>query len=152
MGFKVLPKVKLDKLDKRLFGTNIYVGYAEDETHHSGMSAAQIGALMSEGGTGPEGNPIPARPHIAQGLEEGQDSIRRAIKAYAGTIFGIGAKKNAADKIAEAARNAVVDYIYSGELEANAPYTIEKKGSDQPLVETGELVHLLEARVVKGGI
>ena len=146
MGFKVKGKVALNKLDRRLFNTDVYVGYASDEAHHSGMSAAELGRLMTEG----DGDLIPPRPHINEGLANSKHDIQAAIKRFAGGLFGIGAAPDAAERIGEVARQAVIDYVYSGELTPNAPFTIEKKGSDQPLVEQGELLHLLEARVVKG--
>ena len=148
MGFKFKSKIDYNRLNKSLFNTNIYVGYSEDETHYSGYSAAELGKLLSEG----DGYAIPPRPHINEGLEAGRSDIRHAIRKYGGGLFGLFPKENGIYKVAEAARQAVITYIQSGALEANARYTIEKKGSDTPLIDKGELVHLLEAIPVKGGL
>jgi hypothetical protein len=152
MGFKFVPKVDLNRLNRSLFDTRIYIGYSDEEVHKSGYTAAELGKMMSDGGTGPEGNEWPARPHLKEGLDAGQYEIKRAINDYGKSLFGIFPKKGAAQKIADVGRTAVEDYIQSGALEPNAPFTIAKKGSDVPLIDTGELTHLIDTKIVKGVI
>lgn len=146
MGFKVEPNLTLDHLNPKLFSTTIYIGYSDEEVHHSGMTAAALGKLMTEG----DGNLVPARPHVEPGLAEAKQELRSTIRHYAWRILTDRGADEAAQKIGNVAREAVIDYVYSGALPENAPFTIEKKGSDQPLVEQGELLHMLEAKIVKG--
>jgi hypothetical protein len=152
MGFKFVPKLDLKQLKKSLFNTTIYVGYSDTEEHYSGMTASELGKLMSYGGIGPEGNPIPARPHLEEGLEYGKEALRDAIRTFGASIFKPFGVKGGPEKIAEVARKSVIDYIRSGQLEPNAPFTVEKKGSNTPLIDQGALIHLLEAEIVKGGV
>jgi hypothetical protein len=148
MGFKFKPKIDLNKLNKELFNTRIYIGYDDSEIHHSGYSAPELARLLSEG----DGYMIPPRPHLEEGIEAGMADIKRAIRDYGKSLFGLFPKKDAAQKIANAGRQAVLDYVQSGALTPNAAFTIAKKGSDIPLIETGELLHMLETKIVKGGL
>jgi hypothetical protein len=43
------------------------------------------------------------------------------------------------------------DVILHGELEPNAPETIRKKGFDQPLIETSELLDAIGYQIVREG-
>lgn len=143
MGLSFKSKLHLNRLDTERFELTVAVGYS-DEEHHSGMTAAILAQKMEAGDAD-----TPARPHLKPGLEAGMVEIRAAMRTHLRDSFG-QFKTGWASGVAEAAREAVIDYVYSGALEPNAPYTIAKKGSDQPLVETGELLHLLEAVVLKG--
>lgn len=143
MGLTFRSKLHLNKLDSERFELTVAVGYS-DEEHHSGMSAAVLAQKMEAGD-----EHTPARPHLKPGLEAGMAEIRDAMRKHLRDAFG-HFQSGWASGVAEAAKEAVVDYVYSGELAPNAPYTIAKKESDQPLVETGELLHLLEANVLKG--
>jgi hypothetical protein len=145
MGLRFRFDVDIDSLNPKRFETDIVVGYPSDEEHHSGLPASNIARLLSEGT-----ETIPPRPHLQEGIEQGMPFIKEAVRQYARGFLGIfGNKKGDPQKIADAVRNSVLDYIYSGALEPNAPSTIARKGFDEPLIEEGELVHLLEARVLK---
>jgi len=142
MGLTFKSTVDFEALNNKKFNAKIAVGFS-NEQHHSGMPASELARKMEEG------NDItPPRPFLNPGLEYGLEDIRRAIGEGLRDAKG-RFKSGWANNIADAARTAVLEYIYSGELAPNAPFTIEKKQSDQPLVDTGELVHLLEAYVIK---
>jgi hypothetical protein len=143
MGLSFKSKLNLNKLDPERFELTVAVGYSSEE-HHSGMPVSELAARMEAGDAN-----TPARPHLKPGLEAGMVEIRAAMREHLRDAFG-HFKSGWASGVADAAREAVIDYVYSGALAPNAPYTVEKKGSDQPLVETGELLHLLEAVVLKG--
>jgi hypothetical protein len=145
LSFKFRSTVDVNKVSGALFNTTIAVGYS-DEMHWSGKPACVLAQELEEGNDN-----IPARPHLHEGLMYGRDEIRAAIREFASGIVGHRSAAGA-QKVADAARQAVIDYVYSGELEPNTAYTIAKKLSDQPLVQTGELLHLLEAVVIKGRI
>lgn len=145
MKFKFRSDVDPTRLDTKKLKTTVLVGYFADSDHYSGMNAAELGKKLSEGD---HDNGVPPRPHLYEGLDYGLDQLKPVIAKYYSDLF----KDHTYDPgiVAEAARQSVIDYIYSGNLAPNAPYTIQKKLSDQPLVDTGALIHLLEARVVKG--
>lgn len=147
MGFTLNNKLDLTKLDKSFFDMELYVGYSDTEVLQNGYTAAEMAEIQSKGNWGE----WPARPHLMEGLKDGEVAIRDAITAYGQSVLGGSASSKSAQGIADVMRKSVVDYVYSGQTEPNAPYTIEKKGSDTPLIETGELLHTLETVIVKGG-
>jgi hypothetical protein len=145
MGLRFKFDVDIDSLNAKRFETVVAVGYPSDAIHHSGESAANLAKLLTEGT-----DTIPPRPHLQEGLEHGMEDIKKAVKQYARGLFGVfGNKKGHPEIIAEVARKAVINYIYSGNLEPNAPSTVARKGFDQPLVDEHDLIQMLEGRIIK---
>ena len=138
------------KITQGLSDDTLYVGYSEQQQHSSGFTMAQLGAMMSEGFIH-HGENIPPRPHLEEGLGEAKELLKVAIKKY------LRAKKRTQEpdtnNLVTIAKDAVSQYVYSGALRGiapNAPSTIQKKGHDLPLVDTGELVDQgLKAFVVR---
>lgn len=72
------------------------------------------------------------------------------IKYVRGKAFGTGdSPKNAMQKIAEAMKDAQIIVIQTHDFRKkhNSPKTIELKGQDYPLVDTGDMIHHIKAWV-----
>ena len=140
MGFSMKANLHIDSVEGSRNTIKVVVGYP-DEMHRSGRSVADLAELLSEGDAN-----IPARPHLEEGLVFGTARIKRALTKY------LKAKKGRRDpdQIGEAMLSSVKAYIFSSNLERNAPSTIRKKGSEQPLVEVGDLVSSLTFKVLRG--
>jgi hypothetical protein len=117
-------------------GDEIFIG------HPSGVmlgkvETAQLAEWLHDG-TGR----IPARPYLLQGLRAHMSEIRKAMKLYLEekaknpNIVPIRVAVTAVGAVQEFVRS---DY-YKGMI-PNAPSTIERKGSDTPLIDTGALVN-----------
>ena len=97
---------------------------------------------------------IPARPFLEEALKQNTGKLRKAIKDEVEKIKD--GKKANWNKIGTMARGAVIDLISSDYFKQRVPNskkTIEHKGSDRPLIDSGAMkestVFLVNG--VKGG-
>lgn len=131
-------KRELDKLRGNKYAT---VGIHEDAgTHEGGISNAQLGALLNYGDETNTlfGNPapIPARPWLLPGVESATQDIVDTIAS--GIESGLP-NNQIMEQVGAFAAGATQQYITDLRDPPNAPYTIEKKGSDNPLIDSGVL-------------
>lgn len=124
------------ELKKFRGGKYALVGIHEDAGLVEGeqMTEAELGALQHFGTDGPP--KIPARPWLDTGVASGrQDYI-----AYIADQVSSGATM---DQVVEGvgilAAGATQQFITDLKTPPNAPYTIAKKGSDNPLIDTGRM-------------
>ena len=141
MGFSMKSNLNLDDVEGSRFTVKVVVGYSDSDMHRSGLSMSELAAIMTYGTY-----TIPARPHLEEGLFYGQTAIRAAMKRY----LSENRRRRNPSELGETMVEAVKDYVYSGELEPNAPSTVRKKKSAQPLVEMGDLLRHLTYIVVRG--
>lgn len=89
------------------------------------------------GVTGPHKINIPARPWLVPGAESGR---KEQIEAFVETFVKTGGNSEAALEAAAAtAVGNVQQYMTDLKDPANSPVTIAKKGSSNPLIDTGSL-------------
>jgi hypothetical protein len=93
---------------------------------------------------------MPPRPHLEEGIKSNLVGTAKGAGEYFSSIIEGTTRKSAAQKLADLGRKSVDTYARSDAIAENARYTIEKKGSDQPLIERGELLHMLETKVQEG--
>lgn len=137
---------------QRLRRSEVYVGIPADATLRKDDQINNA-SLMYIHTHGSPLNNIPARPVVEPGIMAAKDLIvpelGRAARALISSVdWGTG-KGNAApdadaaekhlNRAGMIAANAVKRYFTEGDLEPNAPSTIREKGSDRPLIDTGEL-------------
>lgn len=140
MGLSFRAGFNRDWFDPAKNTVRVAVGYSS-KPHYSGMSTAELAEKLTFGT-----DKIPARPHIEEGLEEGEYYIQDVIASY----LRKHPSRRDASEIGEAMVNAIRAYIFSGALAPNAERTIKKKHSDQPLIDTGDLIDDLEYEVLRG--
>jgi len=138
---------KFKKSLRRMGGLEVVVGIP-GEIDFSRPTTAAIGAVHEFGST--DGT-IPERSFIRSTFDQNerkydralQKEITRAIKTRSGSegaLFVVG----------EQARADVINRIVSREIKQDLkPATIARKGSDTALVDTGNLVGSIEAKVRK---
>ena len=138
---------------KYFLETEVVVGITEDSNVARDHGFTNAGLLyMHEQGV-PSHN-IPARPvlkpAIAQEDVKEQIEIMMRDAAVEALVHG---DRDKAEKCFEKAgmlgRDACKNYITGGNLAANAPSTIAKKGSSTPLVDTGSLLGSISYAVRK---
>lgn len=128
-----LNKIRGDKF--------VTVGIHEDAGQHEGdISNAQLGALLNYGN---ETNtlyghpaPIPPRPWLIPGVDSGTQEITEAISE--GVQKGLPTEQ-IMEQVGAFAAGAVQQYMTDLKEPPNSPYTIEQKGSSNPLIDTGAL-------------
>ena len=123
-------------------GSFVTVGIHEDTCNHpdAGISNAQLGALLNFGDDMNTLNgmsaPIPPRPWLIPGVESGTLDIIDTLKSG----FESGAPLNQTlEQVGAVAAGAAQVYMTELRDPPNAAYTIEQKGSDNPLIDTGAL-------------
>lgn len=129
----------------------VTVGIHSDagEHHDSGMTNAQLGALLNYGNPNNKlyGNPapIPPRPWLIPGVQSGKQDI---VDTIAHGIANDLPLDQVLEQVGAFAAGAVQQYMVDLRTPPNTAYTIEQKGSDNPLVDTGALVQSVTYKVI----
>ena len=93
---------------------------------------------------------IPARPFVTASLELARPELRALYaRLVAGVLAGKITDAFAAQYLGQWAVKEIVDNINRGLFQANAPSTVASKGSDAPLIDTGQLKASIRAEVDK---
>lgn len=95
------------------------------------MTVATLGAIQHFGN-----EHIPPRPWLDKGVEAGVKEIIATVKE--GIADGLDARR-VIDRVGNAAMGAVRDYVIDLKTPPNADSTIKRKGSSNPLVESGNM-------------
>lgn len=130
---------QLEKL--RGSGTFATVGIHEDAgAHEGGITNAQLGAKLNYGD---ETNtlfgkpaPIPPRPWLIPGVESAEQDIVDTVTHCLEQELPVAQMM---EQIGAVAAGAVQQYMTDLQTPPNAPYTVEQKGSSNPLIDTGAL-------------
>lgn len=130
-------QLSLDELDLSLSkfsddGSVLTVGVHEDDNAReddSKTTNADIGAYNQFGTSD-----IPARPFLDIGVMSGVDEYDQALNEREHEDL-----EDALKTIGVFAQGAVRSYMTDLQSPPNAPSTIKKKGSSNPLIDTGEL-------------
>lgn len=94
---------------------------------------------------------IPARPYIRATIDGNEELFLRHADTLADEILdGNMTKHEALTEIGQLIEGETKKYMINLRSPANAPSTIKKKGSDNPLIDTGLLVGSIRYAVSKG--
>lgn len=105
--------------------------------YEDGLTIATI-AAVNEFGTA-DGH-IPARPFLRSAIEENQDKYLRLVeREIPGVVTGAQPMSRLLHRLGLLAMGHVQRKIVEGPFTPNAAYTIAKKGSSSPLIDTGAL-------------
>lgn len=124
-------KRKLEQEIKKLASDKtVLVGIHEDagSTDDGDLTMAQLGAIQHFGT-----QTIPARPWLDVGVKSGTQDYLEVIQNHSDDI------DNALEIIGQIAVGKVQQYMTDLRDPPNAPSTIAKKGSSNPLIDTGAL-------------
>lgn len=129
----------LDQLRKELAqyrgNSHVTVGIHEValQPESGDLTMAQLGAVQH---FGTEDGRIPARPWLDIGVESGTQEILDTIRSGASRGLPLDA---VLEQVGVVAVGAVQEYMTDLKTPPNAPSTIERKGSDNPLIDTGAM-------------
>lgn len=118
---------------KRLENKSVYVGYPASVDGEMVKRAAihQFGSITRN---------IPARPFLDKGVEEGSDKyVALAHKKVKHILTGIMTVDTYYGLLGQIATAEVKKYIRNGTFTPLSPYTIARKGSSKPLIDTGQM-------------
>lgn len=124
----------------KLDGKGVKVGIRRGKGSHDGTDMLDI-AVYNHFGT----STIPARPFISDCAEKNAGQIQEAQKrlvyrVYQGSLSADGALA----QLGAWYVNVQKGHILHGGWTPNAPATIKRKGSNKPLVDTGQLVNTVD--------
>lgn len=125
------------------------VGFFDNAKYPNGEYVAQVAFWNEYGTISKNGNKhIPPRPFIRNVTDD------KAKMQRLGEIAKIELSKGqdseaVINTIGEQLVTMIKQSISQGEFEPNAPYTIAKKGSSRPLVDTGLLMSSVDFKVEK---
>lgn len=122
----------------------VTVGIHEDTGNHpdANMTNAKLGATLNYGVPGR----IPARPWLIPGYKKGE---RRYVKDLQNSIEEGLNLPTAMLRVGALATGEVQQFMTDLREPPNAPLTIKLKGSDNPLIDTGELRSSVNYKLVK---
>ena len=129
-------KKELNSLAKK----DVLVGIPQDNsTRKEGFPYITNAELMFIHTNGSPVNRIPARPTLEPAVEENKDRISSMYKKAFKQVLAGGSPDDDLNKIGLYTQNKAKKKFGSDELAPNTPYTIKQKGSDRPLIDTGQL-------------
>ena len=124
----------------KLDGKGVKVGIRRGKGSHDGTDMLDI-AVYNHFGT----STIPARPFISDCAEKNAGQIQEAQKRLVYRVYQGGLSADGA--LAELGAwyvNVQKGHILHGGWTPNAPATVKRKGSNKPLVDTGQLVNTVD--------
>lgn len=149
-GEKLLKELKkLKKLQVRVGvqGGKFHTKRFPDGKEKLGADLVDI-AIWNELGT----DKIPARPFLGQMVDQHGGEIQQISAEMVQKICkGQLDAQSAFKKIGVVTVGYVQDQITNGEFEPNAPMTVQRKGSDHPLIDTGQLRRGISYVICKKG-
>lgn len=119
---------------KKMTDMEIQVGFQGDQKYEDGTSIAQVAAINEFGASD-----IPDRPFMRQSFENHEGELQAACDAAQRLVSSGGSAEQALQQIGVVAKGLVQDEIVNGGFAPNAESTIKKKGSEQPLIDTGTM-------------
>ncbi len=124
---------------------HVTVGIHEEEGQHSnGISNAQLGAAHHFG----VGN-LPARPWLDVGVNQG---FKKYSEAVSQTLQGGGSYEQALDAAGALAAAEAQVYLTDLDSPPNTQQTVDRKGSSNPLIDSGQLRSSVGHKVQKGNL
>lgn len=130
----------------------VRVGFQRGKKHkgkgkRAGADLVDI-ALYNELGT----DTIPSRPFLAQTVDQQGEAIKQAsAKLVVQVVEGKMKGKQALKNIGVLVKGAVQHQMVEGEFVPNAPSTIQRKGSDKPLIDTGQMRQGVSYQICRKG-
>lgn len=118
---------------EKLARLEVQVGFQADSgSYENGATLAEI-AAYNELGT----STSPSRPFLRQSFENHQDELQGACDQVNETLANGGTAQQGLETLGVFLKGLVQEEIVDGGFAPNAESTVAKKGSAQPLIDTG---------------
>ena len=117
---------------QKLADLEVQVGFQEGQQYEDGTSLAEVAAYNEFGSSD-----TPERPFMKQSFENHEKELQAACDMVNQTLASGGTAEQALDKLGVAVKGLVQEEIVEGGFAPNAESTVKKKGSEQPLIDTG---------------
>lgn len=142
---------KILKEIKKFEGAVVKAGILQGSGSVDGVSIAQYATWNENGVVGKKGKwKIPPRPFIKGWVANNQKQIASTIQRLYGEVAsGNITADEALNRLGVFAKSGIQSYIKRGDFVPNAPSTIKKKGSSQPLIDSGAMRNAVNYEVEK---
>lgn len=126
---------KLMREIEKLVSKEVRVGFkAGENSDDNGVDICNI-AIWNELGT----TRSPARPFMRKSVDENVDKINNFLKRTKRDILSGKSAEEVLKMLGIFQKDLIQEKITNGSFAPNTPYTIRKKGSDKPLIDTGRM-------------
>lgn len=125
---------KFEKLLKELGQLEVRIGIQQGETSKDGVDLVDI-AMFNELGT----VHIPSRPFLRDSVDANGDQINHFLQSMKKELLRGGSAEDVLKKIGVFQKGLVQEQIVKGDFAPNSEETVQRKGSDTPLVDTGRM-------------
>lgn len=140
--------LKLQKKLEELAKNSIDIGIPKEESATEDDKIFYLADIANVNNYGSYSRGIPARPFGTTTVTRYKDQITKIIATQ---VNGVLEKNKDVSKGFDAIGAVCAGYmkknLTDGEWQRNADYTIKKKGSDQPLIDTGQMRQSITWRV-----
>jgi hypothetical protein len=129
--------------------------YLEGSKHKrmTTMSEVATNAARQEFGSENRTTPVPARPFMGPAIDGNRDQINIIIKGLLDNVIsGSIRPRTALRALGEEGAGLIKRSIEEFSTPGLKPRTIQKKGSDKPLIDRGQMVESVSFKVVSNGI
>lgn len=128
-----------------LHDAGVKVGIQGDAGSEDGVDLIDI-ALYNEFGT----EDIPERPFIRDAAQKYEgDTLKVMEHLYGKVVDGLATVDQVQETLGQYYQDKQQEHIRSGPWAPNAPSTIAKKGSSQPLIDKGRLIQAVRYEKLK---
>lgn len=136
---------------EKLKQNEVFIGYQAGHAKHTdedGNTAdmAEI-AMFNELGT----STSPPRPFLRMTVDENKDKINQFVETQTKRIAQGASAEQCMKQMGAFGVSLVQEQIGNGTFTPNAESTIKAKGSDKPLIDTGQLRQSVHYVIKKGG-
>jgi hypothetical protein len=119
---------------KKLQDLEVQVGFQGDQKYEDGTSIAEVAAYNEFGSSD-----TPERPFMRQSFENHEAELKAGCEAANRVVNSGGSAEQALQQLGTLAKGLVQDEIVNGGFAPNAESTIQKKGSERPLIDSGTM-------------
>lgn len=124
----------------------IHVGFQADSgSYEDGTSIVEVAAYNEFGSSD-----TPARPFMKQSFENHEPELHQACARAYQVVSAGGSTQTALKELGVFAKGLIQEEIGSGSFAPNAPSTIARKGSAQPLIDTGLMRQSVNYTIERG--
>lgn len=131
---------------RELAELEVRIGFQSDGGSEDKADIIDI-AMWNELGT----ENIPSRPFMRDSVDKHGSAINHMLASQKDTLL----KGTSAERILKIVgvfqKELIQSEIEQGDFVANAPATVQKKGSDKPLIDTGRMKNSVNFQIVKKG-
>lgn len=110
-------------------------------------------AMWNEFGTEGKygGEHIPSRPFMRDSVDKHIPAIEHMLKAQEGALLNGASARKVLETVGVFQKDLMQTEIEQGDFVANAEATIKRKGSDKPLIDTGQMKNSVNFWIQKKG-